>query len=841
MRNCPAFLRRARELASAHRPLVFGLLWTGVVLAAAAAAFKLTPNAVAKRFDVAWGFQWAIATALLGLAGLALNAKTLLRAFRSHLPPRAPSIAVACATVFAAAICLGWIPLQHRVLSDETSWEGMAVQMYYNGSGGVCNQGWFEDGKLECFDEVNNFKGKAMSLAELVAYLFGGPTRDAALRVNLPLFLLSIPLLFLVVGHSTGRWWLAASSAAIMATMPTMLFQARAASTEVLYVFLLLLLVHWMQLLATTGFDGRHLLLLLPLTGLFAQTRQETVFAFLAFAWYWLPWFRGKWWRAPVWALGALAASFPIVAVICGYKGYNFQGGEYAPHSIGNLAINFWDNVRIMLVPGHDPSGVLTNPFFTAQTAATYVGLVVATVLAIHTTRWRRQLWMGLLFFVQPIVIMVNVSGNFNIDINQRYVLTMLPAFAILAAIGVHELLERPLSRLSGSRAPAVLFGAVLFAGVAMVLAHHEDFRVNSMYRKNKLLTEEAYLHEMLKDTVRFPQKSLFVYARPWQMICSGRSSIAESRMKNWTPDEFNQWMEKTGGNIFLVRGQDGYGKVDRKSRVVGFKTTDDISTLTERYDLEDVDRAVENFGYPLVTQRFVKLKGRREWTRLLGVAMENGPLSAGDSPKARVRKGPEGTVALRVSDRMTDETLLERELTDEETLIELPAHAAPGPAVYRFRFVAADGDTSTVERDLWFDGGKARRVSDMALTERKVGWGSLKIDRSVENNVLHASGTPFSWGFGAHSPSRITVRLGGQYNRFRAVAALDDESLCGDGAVFEVQLDGRSVWKSRPLYAFSWETVDLDVTGANALTLVTSSRDNDMCDHTDWLHPWVE
>ena len=824
-----------------ERALVLGLAWTLLVLVVAAVVFKKTPNEVAKRFDIALGFHWLIATALLALAGFALNAKSLWNAARKRLPPLAPSLAVAAATVFAAVVCLNWIPLQHRVLSDESSWEGMAIQMRYNGSGGVCNQGWFEDGKLECFDEVNNFKGKAMSLAELAAFAFGEPTRDSALRVNLPLFLLSIPLLFLVLCHSTGRPWLAASACAVLATMPTMLFQARAASTEILYVFLLLLVVWFAQLLATEGYRGRHLLLLLPLLGIFAQTRQETVFAFLAFAWYWLPWFRQKSWHAPAWALGAIAASFPILAVICGYKGYNFQGGNYAPHSIGNLAVNFWDNVRIMLGLEREPSGLLSDPFFTAQTVATYLGLVVATVLAICTTRWRRQMWMGLLFFVQPVVIMVNVSGNFNIDINQRYVLTMLPAFAILAAIGIHELFERPVGLLAGKRAPVALFAAVAVVCAALVLGHRADFVQNSMYRKNKLLTEEAYLHEMLKDTARFPEKSLFVYARPWQMVCSGRSAISESRAMRWSADDFRQWNEKTGGNIFLVRGQDGYGKVDRNSRVVGFKTTDDVGKILEKYETETVDRAVENFGYPLVTQRLLKIRGARDWTSRVAVTTESQWLKAGDTPKFRLRRGADDTLRIQASERISGEVFLDRAMEPGDSLLALPARTAPGPVLYRFRFSTSEGDSLVVERDVWFAGGNAALLTSFPLLDQKVGWGSLQINQSVERNVLHASDAPFTWGFGAHADSKISVRLARKHARLRFVAALDDESLCGDGAVFAVSGDGRALWRSKPLYAYDWQVGDVDVSGVDVLTLTTESRDNTMCDHTDWLHPWVE
>ena len=73
-----------------------------------------------------------------------------------------------------------------------------------------------------------------------------------------------------------------------------------------------------------------------------------------------------------------------------------------------------------------------------------------------------------------------------------------------------------------------------------------------------------------------------------------------------WGTDEFAKYQAESGGNIYLVRGQDGYGQVNRQSRVVGFKTTDQINSILEGYKVEKV--LVENrlFGYPLTVHRVV-------------------------------------------------------------------------------------------------------------------------------------------------------------------------------------------------------------------------------------------
>lgn len=830
--------QRCKQWIKAERPLFLGVVWTLLLLAGVAFLFFKTETSVAKRFDIKWGFHWLIATAAVGIIGFFVNLKDLLHSYRKRTPSLAPVLAVLFLTLFSAIIATQWISLKHRVLSDESSWEGMAVQMYYNQSGGVCNQGFFKDGELECIEEVNNFKGKALALFELIAYAISSPGRDAALRVNLPLFLLSIPLLFLVVWHSTGRQWLAVTAAGALATLPTMLFQSRAASTEVLYIFLLLLIVHWMQKLSTLGFKGKQLLLLLPLMGIFAQTRQETIFAFAAFAWYWLPWFREKSWHAPVWTAGALLASLPIIANICGYKGYNFQGGDYAPHSLHNLAVNFWDNVIVMLGLERDPSGLLTHPFLTAQTVMILIGLVVVVTLALTTGKYRRQLWMGLLFFIQPIVIMVNVSGNFTIDINQRYVLTMFPAFAILAAIGWHELLERPVGRFFKKPAP-LLSLSFLLIGISLVISHKADFKGNAMYHKNKLLEEEEYLHAMVRNEQRFPDSSIYIYARPWQFICSGRSAISETRFLHWSPEEFIRWQEKSGGNLFLVRGQDGYGTVNRQTRVVGFKTTESVEKILTKYETEEVDRTVNPFGYPLTTWRIVKPRGMREWTRQIGAEAVSQELSAG-SPQLKLKWNNADSLSLTVFDLYNNQTLLQKKLDLTDTVISLST-ARNGPQLYKLLFSTPSGDTTSLHRDFWISHGKEKLLHQLPRTLAKTEWGELRINRSVDNNTLRASGIPFSWGLGIHAPSQIDISLNGEWSTLRFIAALDDESLCGDGAVFEVRGDGVTLFKSKALYAMEWEKGEVNIQGVHHLSLLTLQRDNNMCDHTEWLHGWVE
>jgi hypothetical protein len=137
------------------------------------------------------------------------------------------------------------------------------------------------------------------------------------------------------------------------------------------------------------------------------------------------------------------------------------------------------------------------------------------------------------------------------------------------------------------------------------------------LYYKNKLLEEEAFLNTHLAD---FPEKSVFIYARPWQMLASRHSSFSESTFMNWTTDDFARWQKWSDGNIYLVRGQDGYGSVDRNSRVVGFKTTNQIETILEGYKLERILQESRLFGYPLTIHKILAKKGVSQYAQSLSV-----------------------------------------------------------------------------------------------------------------------------------------------------------------------------------------------------------------------------
>lgn len=576
-----------------------------VVMLAAFLIFNNLSVSYARRWDIDWGYYSILSTFILLIAGIIVNLPFVAKNVKGFLPSGKSFCGLALLMIFFSVFMFGNISNTHRVLSDETSWESMGLQMYFQHTGGICNEGVWTDGVLDCKTEVNNFKGKALGFVYSLVFNFMEPDRDTALLVNYPFYILSLLAFFLALSKWFKSSKLALAATAFLGGMPIYLLQARSASTEVLYICLLTFLMAWYAFVPTNKVTWKHFLLTVPLLGFFAQTRQETVFAFIPFALYYYRYFLEKPYRLPAFIASVIAVSWPSVNNMAAYRGYDFQGGEHAAHSFENLWFNLKTNIETMLNLETDPTfgGIMMNPFYTTFTIILLAATVWLLVRMLVFRRYIRGFILGIFFCLQIFVIMFNVSGTFTIDINQRYVLVALPMFALLMALGLYDAFEFTGSRLFKSKiredaAASIVMGLACLLTLGLMVYHAPSYRNNMLYYKNKLLGEEEFLNNELAG---YPANSVFIYSRPWQMLAQGHSAFSERTFEGWSTDVFADWMQKSGGNIYLVRGQDGYGKVNRDSRVVGFKTTDQIDKILDSYKHERVLIDAKKFGYPLV------------------------------------------------------------------------------------------------------------------------------------------------------------------------------------------------------------------------------------------------
>ena len=230
-------LRAWVETLHLGRPQAVMAAVTLFVLVAAFLIFNNTSVEYARRWDIEWGYYAILLTFILLLVGIVVNIPFVVKNWRANLPGGKSFCGLAILLIVFSVFIFSNIGNTHRVLSDETSWESMGLQMYFQHSGGICNEGVWTDGVLDCKTEVNNFKGKALGFVYSVVFNFMEPNRDTALLVNYPFYILSLIAFFLAL----SRWFrsdkLALAATAFLGGMPIYLLQARSASTEVLYIF----------------------------------------------------------------------------------------------------------------------------------------------------------------------------------------------------------------------------------------------------------------------------------------------------------------------------------------------------------------------------------------------------------------------------------------------------------------------------------------------------------------------------------------------------------------------------------------------------------------------------
>ena len=119
---------------------------TLLVLIVSFLIFNNTSVSYARKWDIEFGFYSILLTFVFLIVGFIVNAKTIPSLLNGRLPSgRSFGILTVFVLIFSVFMFSN-IENSHRVLSDETSWESMALQMYFSNSGGVCNEGVWENG-----------------------------------------------------------------------------------------------------------------------------------------------------------------------------------------------------------------------------------------------------------------------------------------------------------------------------------------------------------------------------------------------------------------------------------------------------------------------------------------------------------------------------------------------------------------------------------------------------------------------------------------------------------------------------------------------------------------------
>lgn len=781
--------------------------------------------------------------------------KDLWTWIKTILPQRKFSLLMVLFTIVISIFAGTQIEARHRVQSDESVFMSVAQNMYHNQESGTCNQGYFDEGNLTCVSKSNSFKTKGLSFLYVLGMPLLGTDLHWIFNFELMLLPLAVLLMFLAIVAWTRQPLLAFFAALLTALQPTVLFQFRSMSVEPLYIFLSALSV----LVFRYAFDRntvKHWALFALILAFFAQTRQETVFCFVPFILVSLPKLLDKKSaKAPTFFVLLSIFSIPVLLTISYFQGFGFQGGEFSAH--GHFLEDVSKNWEVMTKPLSD-KGELVNPFLTYFNYLFAVGGIALILKAIFDAITRKDeyrfffldfLVFLVLYHLQTYVILENVSGDFSIEINQRYSLVMLPTMAILGAIPISYLLLF-CSKMVKDKKKQEVFACVLglLVGIgftAWTFHYKEDFNNNIMYNRNHLTIEE---HEILHWLSNQPQKDrLFIYGRPWHFIGYGMSAIHYDKARQLSSQELKQLVDKYKGEVYYIRGLDCWDSKTYHKKAVEHRIPTTCDVFEREMDLE----GVANF---LITNNYwvqiAKFSGRKDYNPVNIIAVDDPVMSVPEdtlqgNPCLRIKfslneKGNvinDWSYALYVNDEKHNDGPYVR----GSILLDYPK-ASLKVGYNTVRYMVYDNlkqkTLADIQKFYFNSDSGAVSLIDIPYESHVQGWGNIHKDLSVDGNTFKVAGRQFSYGLGIHAPSTTTYNVDGKYKSLRASFGLDEESLCGDGAKLQVIGDGALLYESEKFTTESLENLDVNISNVKKLTLKTLELESNNCDHVDILNP---
>ena len=779
----------------------------------------------------------------------------LSKDFREWLKGILPAKSISIMTlVFAVAVSIfagTQIEARHRVQSDESVFMAVAQNMYYNHESGTCNQGEFDNGGLKCNYTTNSFKTKGLSFL----YYLGMPLFGTDLRWIFTAEFVMLPLAFLLMFLAIVAWTkqplLAFLASLLMALQPTVLFQFRAMSVEPLYIFLsalALLVFKW----AYDRNTVKHWMLLALILAFFAQTRQETIFCVFAFVIFALPKLLDKKdAKAPTFFVTLSLFSVPALLTISYFQGFGFQGGEFSAH--GHFLEDLAKNWEVMTTKLGD-NGELRNPFLSYFNYLFAVGAVYLIFRAINDARksnftYLKILGFLLLYHVQTYVILENVSGDFSIEINQRYSLVMLPSMAFVAALPITHMIQyfaTPMNSKEQNGKGAIigtLIAAIIFTG--WTFHYKQDFNKNIMYNRNHLTIEEYEILGWLKQQPKADR--FFIYGRPWHFVGYGISSLHYDEARKLSNAKMKKLIDKYKGEVYYIRGLDCWDSHTYHKKAVEHRIATTCDVFEREMDMTEVKNILITNNYWV---QIAKFNGRKNYSPEKIITTKDLEVIPADSTESKVK-------SLRIS-----YDLKEKEPTAANWLFALTLNGQSITAEpYQYGSYQKDIDVEKLQagfnnihfivQDLsskkkladiskfYFEvGNGAITLVDHPIESHKQEWGDMHKNQSIEGNKLTVNGQPYTNGFGIHASSATVFDIGKEYSTIKFSVGLDDESLCSEGVAVEVLGDGKLLSGTPFFKNGEIHKIETNIAGVQKLTIKTFPKEGINCSHVDIINP---
>ena len=501
-------------------------------------------------------------------------------------------------------------------------------------------------------------------------------------------------------------------------------------------------------------------------------------------------------------------------------------------------------------------NGELENPFLSYFNYLFVAGAIYLLARAILGARKKDYFYLEILAFlllyhIQTYMILENVSGDFSIQINQRYSLVMLPSMAFVGALPVAHLVQQTIASMSGkdSKQNAVTALLVTLVAAALFTAwtfhYKEDFNKNIMYNRNHLTIEE---HEILGWLAEQPQKDrFFIYGRPWHFIGYGISSIHYDRARQMSSEELKNLVNKYQGEVYYIRGLDCWDSHTYHKKAVEHRIATTCDIFERDMDLEGVKNILITNNYWV---QIAKFNGRKDFNPKNIITVNEPELiqnAAGDSAASALQY----SFSLNEKATATSQWIYTVQVNGD---IVSRAPYTKGnfsgnvkeeqlhPGYNQLEFVVQNPKNGKIIADIqkfyFYSKTGAVKLTEIPYASHKQGWGTLHKNESIEGHDFKVDNKFYNEGFGTHAASETVFNIEGKYKTFKMAYGLDEESLCSDGAQLQVLADGNVIFDSGSFSYGKLKNLDVNIENAKVLTLKTLSLKNIDCDHVDFINP---
>ncbi len=508
------------------------------------------------------------------------------------IPSPLSLIPISIIIAFALAVSIAFIEPRSRVQADESIHYVVAQNLYHNQIGQICTQGLFMENGMACV-MGSTIKTRGLSYIYMLGMPFFGTDLYWVHNLHLFFLVLALAAFYLALvgwGKHVGLpLQQPAVATALLASCPILLFCFRSASVEPIYVTMFavsLLFLKWAYDRDTT----RHWLLMALILAFFAQTRSETVFCLFAF----ISVVAYKLWKnplatshSPLTTFSAFLStlsffSIPVLCTLSYNRDSDLQGGSLGAH--GHLLGNIITDFKIMALPHTDYDGTLVYPFLPYFTWLAIFGLITLIVLTIK--EFKKPLATShyplpykyisaflLLLSPQYLILFDGVSADFNMRIQHRFALVILPAMAFLGALFLCQagkILKNiklfnpvnPLNKYNRTFGEAFVYGrynvlsVILKIGVltiilATCLVQYKTFIKDIPNIGNFVPIEDYEFHKWVRQEP--PKKRLFFYWHTLTPLAHGNSAYQYLTLLNLNSKDLNEILEDYNGEVYFI------------------------------------------------------------------------------------------------------------------------------------------------------------------------------------------------------------------------------------------------------------------------------------------------